>query len=97
MPAEIESAISELDIIENVRVIGVPSDFYGEEVAACVVLKPGAVLDEEQVREQLSGKLAKHKIPSCFFVFDEFPMLGSGKIDGVTLKQEVQRRMSEKQ
>ena len=49
------------------------------------------------MREQLSGKLAKYKIPSYFFVFDDFPMLGSGKIDGVTLKQEVRLRMSEKQ
>ena len=66
MPAEIEAAISELDIIENVRVIGVPSDFYGEKVAA-------------------------------FFVFDEFPMLGSGKIDSVTLKQEALNRLSKEQ
>ena len=89
MPGEIESAISELDIIDNVKVIGVPSDFFGEEVGACVKLKEGAVWNEDEVRASLSKSLAKFKIPAYFVVYDELPVLGTGKIDGVTLKKDA--------
>ena len=78
-----------LDVIDNVRVIGVPSDFFGEEVCACVKLRPGADFSEDDVRQQLSAKLAKFKIPSYFLVYEEFPMLGTGKIDTVSLKKDA--------
>ena len=92
MPGEVEAAISELPIIDNVKVIGVPSDFFGEEVGACVKLKAGAAWDEDEVKNTLAGSLSKFKIPSHFYLFDEFPMLGTGKIDVVTLKEEVLKR-----
>jgi len=93
MPSEVEAAITELPMIDNVKVIGVPSDFFGEEVGACITLKSGEVFDEQAVRGELLKRLAKYKIPSHFFVFDEFPMLGSGKIDGVKLKKEALERI----
>lgn len=89
MPGEVESAISELDIIDNVKVIGVPSDFFGEEVGACVKLKEGATWNEDEVKASLSKTLSKFKIPAYFVVYDELPMLGTGKIDGVTLKKDA--------
>ena len=93
MPSEVEAAITELPMIDNVKVIGVPSDFFGEEVGACITLKTGEVFDEQAVRGELLKRLAKYKVPSHFFVFDEFPMLGSGKIDGVKLKKEALERI----
>lgn len=86
VPREIESAVTEVSIIDDVKVVGVPSDFYGEEVAACVTLRGGAEWDEDAVREALSRRLARFKMPSYFLVYDEFPKLGSGKVDVVTLK-----------
>lgn len=94
MPSEVESAISKSDIVDNVKVIGVPSDFYGEEVCACIKLKTGATFDEEIFRAELLSELAKYKVPSQFILVDEFPMLGSGKIDAVTLKKQVLNRQS---
>ena len=96
MPGEVESAISELSMIDNVKVIGVPSDFFGEEVGACVKLKDGAVWDEDAVKAELAKSLAKFKIPSYFVIYDEFPMLGTGKIDGVTLKKDALSKIKEK-
>lgn len=93
MPGEIEAAISKSEIIDNVKVIGVPSDFFGEEVCACIKLKAGKTFNEEIFRAELSSDLAKYKIPSKFIIFDEFPMLGSGKIDAVTLKQRVLKNL----
>lgn len=93
MPGEVESVISELDIVDNVKVIGVPSDFYGEEVGACILLKDGAAWDEDAVRNELSKKLAKFKIPSYFVIYDSFPILGTGKIDSVNLKKDALSRL----
>ncbi|MBR1450843.1 MAG: anti-sigma factor antagonist [Lachnospiraceae bacterium] len=95
MPGEVEAAVSQLDIIDNVKVIGIPSDFFGEEVGACIKLKDGVSFDEDAVKSELSKSLSKFKIPSRFFVYDEFPMLGTGKIDGVSLKADVLKRIEE--
>ncbi len=94
MPGEIEAAISEMDNIANVKVIGVPSDFFGEEVIACIRTKEGASFDEEETRQRLLKKLAKFKIPSHFIVLDEFPMLSTGKIDVKTLKNRVKELLN---
>ncbi|MBO4395338.1 MAG: AMP-binding protein [Eubacterium sp.] len=95
MPGEVEAAISELSIIDNVKVLGVPSDFFGEEVGACIKLKDGAEWNEDEVKSELAKSLAKFKIPSHFFLYDEFPMLGTGKIDGVKLKEDVINRLAQ--
>ena len=94
MPSEVEDVISQFDFVDNVKVIGVPSDFFGEEVCACLKLKSGATFDEEIFRAELLKELAKFKVPSKFVIVDEFPMLGSGKIDAVTLKKQVLNQSS---
>lgn len=89
MPGEVEAVISKFDTVDNVKVIGLPSDFFGEEVCACIKLKTGKIFDEEKFRAELSANLARYKIPSKFVIVDEFPMLGTGKIDTVTLKRQI--------
>lgn len=96
MPGEVEAAISELEVVDNVKVIGVPSGFFGEEVGACVKLKDGVAFDEDAARAELAKRLAKFKIPSYFVLYDEFPMLGTGKIDGVALKMDAIKRIMER-
>ena len=93
MPQEIEAAISSLDVVNNVKVIGVPSEFFGEEVCACIKVKEGKEFDQEAVKIELSKKLAKYKIPSYFVVYNDFPMLGTGKIDVVSLKKDVLEKL----
>lgn len=86
MPGEVEAAIAELPGIQEVRVVGVPSTFYGEEAAACITLMPGTEWDEAKARTLLAEKLARYKIPAWFIVLEDLPKLASGKIDGVSLK-----------
>ena len=93
MPGEIEEVMTRVDGIHSVKVIGVPSEFFGEEVAACVVMEKGAGFDEEAVRGELAKSLAKFKIPAYYVLYDEFPTLGSGKIDTVTLKKDALNRL----
>ena len=89
MPGEIETALTELRGVVNAKVIGVPSEFFGEEVCACLVCAPGAVFDEERARAALSARLARYKVPSFFLLYDALPLLGSGKVDTVTLRQDA--------
>jgi len=94
MPGEVESVISSLDGVNMVKVFGVPSDFFGEEVGACIKMQEGFAFDEEKIRSELSQKLAKFKIPAYFVEYKDFPLLGSGKIDTVTLKKNMLSRLS---
>lgn len=97
MPQDVAQAVSSLEGIGDVKVVGVPSDFYGEEVAACLCLKEGAVFDEKEARQLLADKIASFKIPSYFFIFDKFPVLASGKVDSIAIAKEAKRRAADGQ
>ena len=59
----------------------VPDAKYGEELMACIILKPGAEpLDAAAVAEFCRGKLAHYKVPRYVQVVDEFPMTVTGKV-----------------
>ena len=62
---------------------------------ACIKLVSSAVFDEEVVKDELLKHLARFKVPSCFLIYEEFPMLGSGKIDAVTLKKDAIERLEQ--
>ena len=93
VPNEVISAISQEDYIADAKVYGVPDDFWGETVAAAIILKEGFTFDEEKMRESLKTRLAKFKIPAHFLVYDSFPSLANGKVDGVNLKKDVIRKV----
>ena len=97
IPNEIASAISEHEGIADVKVLGVPDDFFGETVAAALLLKDGYAFDEAEMREFLRSRLAKYKIPAYFEVYEEFPYLASGKVDGINLKKDFIQRIEEKE
>ena len=88
-PGEIAEAMMQLPQVADVKVLGVPHEIKGEVVAAAVILKSGAQWDENEVRAKLSEQLAKYKIPVHFVIVDAFPLLGSGKVDAITLKKQV--------
>ena len=76
----------------DVKVVGVPDDFFGEIVCACIVMKEGNKFDEEEMKAFLSDKLAKYKIPSFYVEYSAFPVLSSGKVDMVGLRREANVR-----
>ena len=85
-PREIEEFLYHLEGIQDVQVASVPSKKYGEEVGAFIILKEGAVLTDEIVRDFCRGKIARHKIPKYIFFVETFPMTGSGKIQKFKLR-----------
>ncbi len=79
-PKEIEEFLYTHEKIKDVQVIGVPSVAYGEEIMACIVLKDGQSLTEQDVKDYVYANMAKHKVPSYVDFVDEFPMNAAGKI-----------------
>jgi len=86
-PREIEEYLYKLEGVKDVQVAAVPSQKYGEEVGAFVILQEGATLTEEEVRDYCRGQISRHKIPKYVFFVDTFPMTGSGKIQKFKLKE----------
>ncbi|MFI5615477.1 hypothetical protein [Amycolatopsis sp. NPDC051903] len=88
-PREIEEFLYTHPDIEDVQVVGVPDDRFGEELCACVKLRAGAApLDAEAIRAFATGKLAYYKIPRYVRVVTEFPTTVTGKIRKVELRAE---------
>jgi fatty-acyl-CoA synthase len=85
-PREIEEFLYHLPGVKDIQVAGIPSEKYGEEVGAFIILQEGARLSPEEVREFCRGKIARHKIPKYVLFVDEFPLTGSGKIQKFKLK-----------
>ncbi|MEG2813965.1 MAG: AMP-binding protein [Oscillospiraceae bacterium] len=86
-PKEIEEFIYTVDKVKDVQVIGVPSVQYGEEVMACVVLKKGEEMTEEELSTIVKANMAFHKVPKYFAFMDSFPMTASGKIQKFKLRE----------
>ena len=93
-PREIEEFLYTHPDIEDVQVIGVPDQKYGEELCAWVKMRAGAEpLDAAAVREFATGKLSHYKIPRYVMVVDEFPMTVTGKIRKVQMREETAEQL----
>ena len=79
-PKEIEDFIYTHPKVSDVQVIGVPDKQYGEEIMACVILKPGEESSEEEIKQYVLDHMAKHKVPRYVDFVDAFPMNAAGKI-----------------
>ncbi|MEO8907607.1 MAG: AMP-binding protein [Microbacteriaceae bacterium] len=88
-PLEIEEFLYQHPSIQEVQVIGVPDAKYGEELAACVILKRDATtLTATDIAEFSRGKLAHYKIPRYVELYETFPMTVSGKIRKIQLRED---------
>ena len=80
-PAQIEHLIRTHPKVDDVAVIGVPDDKWGESGKAFIVLKENETLTLEELVEFCLDKLAKFKIPKHLEIIDELPKNVAGKID----------------
>ncbi|KQQ41997.1 AMP-binding protein [Nocardioides sp. Leaf307] len=88
-PREIEEFLYTHPDVEDVQVVGVPDEKYGEELCAWLRMRPGAApLDAAAVRAFASGRLSHYKIPRYVMVVEEFPMTVTGKIRKVAMREE---------
>jgi acyl-CoA synthetase (AMP-forming)/AMP-acid ligase II len=84
-PREIEELLYQHPAVLECSVIGIPDDYWGESVKACVVLKPEAKATEEELIQFCKDNLASYKKPRTVDFLDELPKSPQGKI----LKREL--------
>lgn len=79
--AEVESAISKHDAVEQVAVIGIPHETWGEQVHAIVVLRSGAEATEDEIKAFAKERIAGYKTPkSVEFRTEPLPLSGAMKV-----------------
>ncbi|WP_408058129.1 class I adenylate-forming enzyme family protein [Streptomyces clavifer] len=90
---EVEAALHDHPDVEDVAVLGVPHPVLGEEVAAVVRLRAGAVVPVEELRARVGLTLAAFKVPALVLVTQEpLPRNATGKILKRELRGQVQER-----
>ncbi|HEX6794008.1 MAG TPA: AMP-binding protein [Casimicrobiaceae bacterium] len=88
-PREVEEFLYRHPKIRDVQCVGVPDPKFGEELCACVVLRPGVEADPEEIREFCRGQIAHYKVPRYVRFVDGFPMTVTGKIRKFVLRKQM--------
>ncbi len=88
-PKEIEDFVYTHPKVQDVQVVGVPDKKYGEEAAACIILKDGEEMTEEEMRTFMVERIARHKVPRYIKFVDSFPMNAAGKILKYKMREEL--------
>ena len=86
-PREIEEFLYRHPKIQDVQVIGVPDDRYGEEICAWVKLRPGVSATDEEIKAFCRDQIAHYKVPRYVKFVDEFPMTVTGKIQKFIMRE----------
>jgi len=95
-PREIEEFIHTMPEVQDVQVVGIPDEKYGEIVGAFVIPEKDVDLEEEDVRDYAMQKIARYKVPKHVFIVEEFPLTTSGKIQKFKLREQAVELLNEK-
>lgn len=85
---EVEDALFQHPSVQNVAVIGVPHEQWGEVVKAIVVRTEGSAISAEELIAYTRENIARYKCPRSIAFVNALPLLGSGKIDKVSLRKQ---------
>jgi acyl-CoA synthetase (AMP-forming)/AMP-acid ligase II len=90
-PAEVERALAEHPSVAESCVVGVRDERLGEVPYAFVVLRAAAPSTEDALVAFLRDRAANYKVPRYVSILSELPMLGSGKVDRLALRDRAAR------
>jgi fatty-acyl-CoA synthase len=88
-PREIEEYLYRHPAVFDVAVVGVPDAKYGEAVCACIRLRGGMIVTEEEIREFCRGQIAHYKVPRYVRFVDGFPLTISGKVQKYLIREHL--------
>jgi fatty-acyl-CoA synthase len=84
---EVESILLRHPSVQEVAVVGVPHEKWGETPHAFVVLKNGTTAGEVELREFCRANMAHFKVPAAFTFVAELPKTATGKIQKYVLRR----------
>lgn len=88
-PREIEEFLYTHPVVQEVQVIGVPDEKYGEEVCAWLRLKPGTTASEEEIRAFCRAHIAHYKVPRYVRFVQQFPTTVTGKVQKFLMREQM--------
>ncbi|MEQ1775637.1 MAG: AMP-binding protein [Burkholderiales bacterium] len=84
-PREIDEALLKHPAVLEAAAVGIPDANYGQEIMACVVLKPGAHCTLDELNAFSINELGKYKAPKIIRFVNELPKGPSGKVQRLKL------------
>lgn len=89
---EVENLVLQYPKVENVCLVAMPDEVYGERACAWVIPKKGETITFDELIQFLTQQnIAKFKLPERVEIVDEFPLSPAGKI----LRRELRERIAE--
>ncbi len=92
-PREIEEFLYRHPKVQDVQVVGVPDQKYGEELCAWIIAKPGTKPTEDDIRAFCKGQIAHYKVPRYIRFVASFPMTVTGKIQKFKIRDEMKDQL----
>jgi long-chain acyl-CoA synthetase len=86
-PSEVEAVLATHEGVQDVAVVGRPDPYYGEEVVAIIVLRPGSTLAGAELLGWAEAQLGRTKRPREVAFVESMPLGPSGKVQKRTLRQ----------
>jgi acyl-CoA synthetase (AMP-forming)/AMP-acid ligase II len=87
-PREVEDLLADHDAIDEVAIIGVDDEQFGQRLKAFVVITNGATVGEDELKDYVKANLARYKVPREIVFLEELPRNATGKV----LKRELAER-----
>jgi long-chain acyl-CoA synthetase len=88
-PEEIETILSSHKNVDMVAVVGIVDSYWGQMITA--VVKGSA--SKKELRGLCREKLSSYKVPRKWCFVEEMPLMSSGKIDRVQIKDMIERKL----
>ncbi|ALK97568.1 AMP-binding protein [Massilia sp. WF1] len=88
-PREVEEFLYRHPKVMDVQCVGVPDRKFGEELCACIILRPGQEATVEEIQDFCRGQIAHYKIPRYVRFVSSFPMTVTGKIQKYVLRDRI--------
>jgi fatty-acyl-CoA synthase len=93
-PREIEDFLFRHPAVLDVAVVGVPDAKFGEAVCACIQLRGGMTVTEEEVREFCREQIAHYKVPRYVRFVEGFPLTISGKVQKYLIRERLRAELN---
>lgn len=83
---EVEGVLMRHPAVQEVGVVGLPHERWGESPCAFIVLRPGSEVTDAELRDFARDRLAHFKVPTAWQFVDELPKTATGKIQKYVLR-----------
>ncbi|MFX1299902.1 MAG: class I adenylate-forming enzyme family protein [Promethearchaeota archaeon] len=94
-PIEIERVLEEHPAVDQIAVVGMPDEKWGEVGCAFIVVKKGKHVSEKELIEFMRSNLARYKVPKHIVFIEVLPVTSAGKIAKRELEKKA-RTLAEK-